>query len=197
VLAGIGVAALVRPAAVTPPRVRAALALALLAGGALYLPARLSPLPGEVQRAEAVARSQHDLRALARSEIRENDHGCDDALLPVAQDFHAGAVAWELDVPLEHVHSALSVRQAQAARRPLVDLTVGRKPVTYALETKPPAGAQLFMHHRRGPLDPRVQPGLGLAAHLDAVRGRWAEVDVCRRPGPRTASSVAPGGASD
>jgi hypothetical protein len=68
-----------------------------------------------------------------------------------------------------------------------VDLVAGPDRSTYGLRLPPGVGGEVYVPAGERPIAPRVPRASGLGARLDAVRGRWAEVDVCRRPpGRRT-----------
>jgi hypothetical protein len=182
VLAGAGAVAATRAiAGGGRPVARVALVAGLAAVALLYLPPRLDSLPRDVRTAEARARSQQELRTLVRSD----PDSCGAALLPPSLDWNAGAVAWDRDEPLERVGSSVTGARALSDGGPHVDLITGRDRSTYGLRLPPGVGGEVYVPAGRGPLAPSVPHESGLGAHLDAVRGRWAEVDVCRRSAGR------------
>jgi hypothetical protein len=184
VLGGAGVVVAVRGVAVAPrPVARVALVAGLAAVALLYLPPRLDLLPRDVRKAEARARSQQELRSLVRSD----PDSCGSALLPPSLDWNAGAVAWDRDEPLERIGNSVTGARALSDGGPHVDLTAGRDRSTYGLRLPPGAGGEVYVPARHGPIAPHVPRASGLGARLDAIRGRWAEVDVCRRSEERRA----------
>jgi hypothetical protein len=178
VLAGVGAVAAARAVAAggERPVVRIALAAGLAAVALLYVPPRVDSVPRDVRMAEARARSQDELRALVRSDPET----CGTALLPPSLDWNAGAVAWDRGEPLERVGNSVTGAEALNDRGPHVDLVAGPDRDTYGLRLPPGAGGEVYVPARDRPIDPHVSAGSGLGARLDAIRGRWAEVDVCR-----------------
>nr|MBA3508821.1 hypothetical protein [Thermoleophilaceae bacterium] len=99
VMAGVGVARLADWEGL--PASKRTLAVAALAVAAIaYLPSRLDRLPDQVRAAELRAVIQEDLRSLARTPAVRAGVRCRPAALLSQLTWNAGALAWELDLPL-------------------------------------------------------------------------------------------------
>lgn len=125
VVAGVGAASMTTGRATLPPRMRVAAAalLAVLAGW--YLPGRLEPLGSQLRAGERRALVQASLRTLARQHSIVARAGCGVALPPRLM-WNAGALAWDLHLPL---------RRAQGIAWP-----IGTTPATTAFVRVPARG---------------------------------------------------------
>ncbi len=186
VLAGVGVADLAQ-LRLGPVVARVAAGAAALALVALYVPAQLLPLPGRIHRAEAESRSQAHLRDVVRTSDRVPGPECGHPMLPATLDWDAGAVAWELGVPLERVDTAVGAARMLASRRPLIGLAVHTRgnhtETLLGLQASARTGADLYLP--RPVSRARVDSGQGLRSWIDAGDGHWGEIAVCppnRRP---------------
>lgn len=107
VTAGVGAARLADGAG-RPASRRAIGVLALVAAAVAYLPARLGELPDQVRAAERRASIQADLRALARTPSLHDHVRCRPAALLDQLTWNAGALAWELHLPLRSTQALAS-----------------------------------------------------------------------------------------
>lgn len=183
VLAGVGVGDLLRA---RPRRgwIRIAAVALLLAALAIYLPPRLQPLRGQMDTAESQGRSQQQLRDVVRAADRVGPE-CGHPMLPTSFDWDAGAVAWELNVPLERVDSAFGAARMLASTRPLIGLAVmgrGRPDeALFGLDAPVGRGAEVYIP---GPVSKAiVDPGLDVHIRVAAGNRHWSKVAVCPRPG--------------
>lgn len=99
VMAGVGAARLAHTEGIATSR-RVVAAAALAAAAIAYLPTRLDTLPDQVRAAERRAVIQEDLRALVRTPSIQSRVRCAPAALLSPLTWNAGALAWELHLPL-------------------------------------------------------------------------------------------------
>lgn len=99
VMAGVGAARLAHTETLRASR-RALAAAALAVAAIAYLPTRLDTLPDQVRAAERRAVIQDDLRALVRTQAVRGKVHCGPAALLPPLTWNAGALAWELHLPL-------------------------------------------------------------------------------------------------
>jgi hypothetical protein len=184
VLAGVGVGGALRAARDVGARaaVRAAAAAVVLAVVAAAAP-RIAGAPSVVRDAESQAGDQIALRQLVRADAKAPD--CGHPMLPRPSDWNAGAVAWDLGVPLERVDSALTGAHALSARTLPIDLILRDRGGDHWLGLVAPRrqGTELYVSSR---WRPRLPGDQGLHVKVDGANGRWQEIEVC--PGASVAA---------